>query len=36
MGLASLGQLCAQLFDAYHCQHPGDIAQARLDAMESR
>jgi hypothetical protein len=36
MGLASLGQLCAQLFDAYHCRHPGDIAQARLDALESR
>ena len=36
MGLASLGQLCAQLFDASHCQHPGDIAQARLDALESR
>jgi hypothetical protein len=25
MGLASLAQLCAQLFDAYHCQHPGDM-----------
>jgi len=35
-GLASLAQLCSQLFDAYHCQHPGDIAQARLDALESQ
>jgi len=24
------------LFDAYHCQHPDDIAQARLDALESQ
>jgi hypothetical protein len=36
MGLASLAQPCAQLFDAYRCQHPGDIAQARLDALESQ
>ena len=36
VGLASLAQLCSQLFDAYHCQHPGDIAQARLDALESQ
>ena len=21
--LASLAQLCSQVFDAYHCQHPG-------------
>jgi hypothetical protein len=35
IGLAALGQLCAQLFDAYHCEHPVDIAQARLDALES-
>ena len=34
VGLASLAQLCSQLFDAYHCHHPGDIAQARLDALE--
>ena len=34
IGLASLAQLCSQLFDAYHCLHPGDIAQARLDALE--
>ncbi|NPT56339.1 hypothetical protein [Paraburkholderia elongata] len=36
--LASLAQLCSQLFDAYHCQHqhPGEIAQARLDALESQ
>jgi hypothetical protein len=34
--LASLAQLCSQLFDAYHCQHPGEIAQVRLDALESQ
>ncbi|TDN70966.1 hypothetical protein [Paraburkholderia sp. BL10I2N1] len=34
--LASLAQLCSQLFDAYHYQHQGEIAQARLDALESR
>jgi hypothetical protein len=34
--LASLAQLCSQLFDAYHDQHPGEIAQARLDALESQ
>jgi hypothetical protein len=32
--LASLVQLCSQLFDAYHCQHPDEIAQARLHALE--
>ncbi|WP_341318027.1 hypothetical protein WN982_23240 [Paraburkholderia sp. IMGN_8] len=32
--LASLAELCSQLFDAYHCEHPGEIAQARLDALE--
>jgi hypothetical protein len=35
-GLASLAQLCSELFDAYHCQHPREIAQARLDAPESQ
>ncbi|MEW9585223.1 hypothetical protein [Paraburkholderia sp. DGU8] len=35
-GLASLAQLCSELFDAYHCQHPREIAQARLDAFESQ
>ncbi|MEM5453575.1 MULTISPECIES: hypothetical protein [Paraburkholderia] len=34
VGLESLAQLCSQLFDAYHCQHPREIAQARLDALE--
>src|SRR5260370_439722 len=34
--LASLAQLCSQLFDAYHCQHPDEIAQVRLDALESQ
>jgi hypothetical protein len=34
--LASLAQLCSQLFDAYHYEHPGEIAQARLDALESQ
>ncbi|RDK01470.1 hypothetical protein [Paraburkholderia lacunae] len=32
--LASLAELCSQLFDAYHCEHPGEIAQVRLDALE--
>jgi hypothetical protein len=27
-GLASLAQLWSQLFDAYHCQHRGEVAQA--------
>lgn len=35
IGLASLAQLCSNLFDAYHVQHPSEIAQARLDAFES-
>jgi hypothetical protein len=35
VGLESLAHLCSQLFDAYHCRHPGEIAQARLDALES-
>jgi hypothetical protein len=34
--LASLAQHCSQLFDAYHDQHPDEIAQARLDALESQ
>jgi len=34
--LASLAQLCSQLFNAYHCEHPGEIAQARLEALESQ
>ncbi|MGA3247633.1 MAG: hypothetical protein ABSD12_05545 [Paraburkholderia sp.] len=34
--LESLAQLCSQLFDAYHCQHSGEIAQARADALESQ
>ena len=36
MDLASLGQLCLQMVDAYHDQHPREIAQAQLDAIESR
>ena len=36
VGLESLAQLCSQLFDAYHDQHPGEIAQAQLDALESQ
>jgi hypothetical protein len=36
VGLESLAQLCSQLFDAYRCQHPREIAQARLDAPESQ
>jgi hypothetical protein len=35
MGLESLAQLCSQLFEAFHRQHPGEIAQARLDALGS-
>jgi hypothetical protein len=34
--LASLAQLCSQLFDAYHDQHPSEIAQAQPDALESQ
>lgn len=34
-GLASLAQLCSQLFDTYHCQYPGEIEEARLHALES-
>ena len=34
--LSSLAQLCSQLFDAYHDHHPSEIAQARLDALESQ
>ena len=34
--LASLAQLCAQLFDAYHCRHPGEIEQVQLDSLESQ
>ncbi len=34
--LASLAQLCSQLFDTYQYQHSGEIAQARLDALESQ
>ena len=36
VNLASLAQLCSQLFDAYHHQHPGEIARAQLDALESQ
>jgi hypothetical protein len=36
MVLESLAKLCSQLFDLYHCQHPGEIAQARRDALESK
>ena len=36
VGLDSLAKLCSQLFDEYHCQHPDEIAQARLDALESQ
>jgi hypothetical protein len=36
VGLESLAQLCSQLFDAYRCQHPREIAQVRLDALESQ
>ncbi|WP_207002272.1 hypothetical protein [Trinickia mobilis] len=34
--LVSLAQLCSQLFAAYDYQHPGEIAEARLDALASR
>jgi hypothetical protein len=34
LGLGSLAQLCSQLFDAYHQQHPDEIAQVRLAAFE--
>jgi hypothetical protein len=34
LGLASLAQLCTQLFDAYYEQRPDEIAQVRLEALE--
>ena len=34
--LASLAQLCSQLFDAYQSRNPGAIAQEQLEAIESR
>ena len=34
--LALLAQLCSQLFDAYHSQYPGEIEQARRDALPSQ
>ncbi|MGF7131623.1 hypothetical protein P3T40_003105 [Paraburkholderia sp. EB58] len=36
MDLASLGQLCLQMVDAYHDQHPLELAQAQADAGESQ
>jgi hypothetical protein len=36
MDLASLAQLCSQLVDAYHDQHPLEIAQAQADVGESQ
>jgi hypothetical protein len=36
VNLASLAQLCSQLFNAYHDQHPSEIAQAQPDALESQ
>jgi hypothetical protein len=36
VNLADLAQLCSQLFDAYHCLHPDETAQARLDALEAQ
>ena len=36
VNLASLAQLWSQLFNAYHDQHPGEIAQAQPDALESQ
>ena len=34
--LSSLAQLCSQLFDAYRDHHRGEIAEVRLDALESQ
>lgn len=36
VNLAALAELCSELFDAYHCMHPDEIAQARLDVLESQ
>jgi hypothetical protein len=36
MSLALLAQLCSQLFEAYHCRYPGDIAQVQLTNCTSR
>jgi hypothetical protein len=36
IGLASLAQLCAQLFYTYHDLHPVEVEQARTEASESQ
>ena len=36
VNLEALAQVCSELFDAYHCTHPDEIAQARLGAIESQ
>ncbi|MGT2477278.1 hypothetical protein [Paraburkholderia terrae] len=36
VNLAALAQLCSELFDAYRFMHPDEIAEARLDVLESR
>jgi hypothetical protein len=36
MDLASLAQLCSQMVDAYHDQHPLELAQAQAEAGESQ
>ncbi|CAN7181097.1 hypothetical protein LJR267_000364 [Paraburkholderia hospita] len=36
VNLATLAQLCSKLFDEYHCMHPDEIEQARLEALDSR
>jgi hypothetical protein len=33
--LASLAQLCSELFDKYDDQHPNEIARAHAHAVES-
>ena len=34
--LISLAQLCSQMVDAYHDQHPLELAQAQAEAGESQ
>jgi hypothetical protein len=36
INLANLARLCSQLFDQYHCKHPGETERARHDALASQ
>jgi hypothetical protein len=36
INLEDLAELCSRLFDAYRRMHPEEIAQARLEVLESQ